>query len=207
MKNTVLKLMLVLILAFILGILTGCVQNEENIVNEVEVIENEIVEEEIIELTEFDARSVLKEKYDLAEKIYSLSMFDYDSSIGVTLENTVTGSYFLINNFDEVTSYMTEKAKNDLIKNHNLLIEENGKYYVMLGGTAEGVDSAVLQTVESNPNEIIATYKLDVFEGEFGNEINTYETEFILKYEDGKWLIDKFESIYEILARNNNVEE
>lgn len=77
----------------------------------------------------------------------------------------------------------------------------------MLGGIAEGVDSAVLQTVESNPNEIIATYKLDVFEGEFGNEINTYETEFILKYEDGKWLIDKFESIYEILARNNNVEE
>ena len=40
MKNTVLKLILIIVLAFILGILTGCVQNEENIVNEVEVIEN-----------------------------------------------------------------------------------------------------------------------------------------------------------------------
>lgn len=207
MKNTILNLMLIIVLALVLGILTGCVQNEEIISNESAIIENVVEEEKDVLLTEFDAKSVLKEKYELAEKIYSLSMFDYDSSAGVALENTITGSYFLINNFDEVTSNMTENAKNNLIKNHSLLIEENGNYYVMLGGAAEGVDSAVLQTVESNTNEIVATYKLDVFEGEFGNEIKTYETEFILKYEEGRWLIDKFEGIYEILARNNNVEE
>ena len=204
MKRTISNLLLIIIMAFVLGILTGCAQKEENIVN-IEDTKNEVVEEsvesenrdeETVEskeeklLSEYDAKKLLQEKYDYALKVYNLELFDYDSSEFVNLD-TAEGTFYIIRNYENIASNFTEKGESDLIENHGLLFEENGNHFIILGGIPEAIDRSELLDVEIKSDEIIGTYKVDVWHPE-ERIVTDDSVEFIIKLEDDKWLIDTF---------------
>lgn len=198
MKRTISNLLLIIIMAFVLGILTGCAQKEENNVN-INDTKNEVVEEnveEIIEskeeklLSEYDAKKLLQEKYDYALKVYNLEIFDYDSSEFVNLD-TAEGTFYIIRNYENIVSNFTEKGESDLMKNQGLLFEENGNHFIILGGIPEAIDRSELLDVEIKSDEIIGTYKVDVWHPE-ERIVTDDSVEFVIKLEDDKWLIDTF---------------
>ena len=198
MKRTISNLLLIIIMAFVLGILTGCAQKEENNVN-INDTKNEVVKEnveEIIEskeeklLSEYDAKKLLQEKYDYALKVYNLEIFDYDSSEFVNLD-TAEGTFYIIRNYENIVSNFTEKGESDLMKNQGLLFEENGNHFIILGGIPEAIDRSELLDVEIKSDEIIGTYKVDVWHPE-ERIVTDDSVEFVIKLEDDKWLIDIF---------------
>lgn len=198
MKRTISNLLLIIIMAFVLGILTGCAQKEENNVN-INDTKNEVVKEnveEIIEskeeklLSEYDAKKLLQEKYDYALKVYNLEIFDYDSSEFVNLD-TAEGTFYIIRNYENIVSNFTEKGESDLMKNQGLLFEENGNHFIILGGIPEAIDRSELLDVEIKSDEIIGTYKVDVWHPE-ERIVTDDAVEFVIKLEDDKWLIDTF---------------
>ena len=198
MKRTISNLLLIIIMAFVLGILTGCAQKEENNVN-INDTKNEVVKEnveEIIEskeeklLSEYDAKKLLQEKYDYALKVYNLEIFDYDSSEFVNLD-TAEGTFYIIRNYENIVSNFTEKGESDLMKNQGLLFEENGNHFIILGGIPEAIDRSELLDVEIKSDEIIGTYKVDVWHPE-ERIVTDDSVEFVIKLKDDKWLIDTF---------------
>ncbi len=204
MKRTISNLLLIIIMAFVLGILTGCAQKEENNVN-INDTKNEVVEENVesdnegeekVEskeekvLSEYDAKKLLQEKYDYALKVYNLEIFDYDSSEFVNLD-TAEGTFYIIRNYENIVSNFTEKGESDLMKNQGLLFEENGNHFIILGGIPEAIDRSELLDVEIKPDEIIGTYKVDVWHPE-ERIVTDDSVEFVIKLEDDKWLIDTF---------------
>lgn len=204
MKRTISNLLLIIIMAFVLGILTGCAQKEENNVN-INDTKNEVVEENVesenedeekVEskeekvLSEYDAKKLLQEKYDYALKVYNLEIFDYDSSEFVNLD-TAEGTFYIIRNYENIVSNFTEKGESDLMKNQGLLFEENGNHFIILGGIPEAIDRSELLDVEIKSDEIIGTYKVDVWHPE-ERIVTDDSVEFVIKLEDDKWLIDTF---------------
>ena len=198
MKRTISNLLLIIIMAFVLGILTGCAQKEENNVN-INDTKNEVVKENVEEikeskeeklLSEYDAKKLLQEKYDYALKVYNLEIFDYDSSEFVNLD-TAEGTFYIIRNYENIVSNFTEKGESDLMKNQGLLFEENGNHFIILGGIPEAIDRSELLDVEIKPDEIIGTYKVDVWHPE-ERIVTDDSVEFVIKLEDDKWLIDTF---------------
>lgn len=199
MRKTFFYLFLIILMALSLGILTGCVQKEQNeqtntvnnniedsVNNELEVVEEEV---KIEKLTQIEAKKVVKEKFDLAIRCYLFDLFDYDSSEYVNVPDVGTG--FIIKNFDSVTKYFTENGKNDLINNLGLLFEYQGEYYLELGGIPEYFSDYELIDVDVEETRISATYKVDVSVGE-EVIIDNKEIPFEIVLENGEWLIDKF---------------
>ena len=208
MKKTFIYWITIVALALSLGILTGCVHKEqrehegntENIIinnNAESEVQNEVKKVNVQKLTESEARKVVKEKFDLATEIYDLVLFDYDSSEAVALADYSDSTFYIINNFDEVTKVFTENEKKDLINNHGLLYTHDGQYYVMLGGIATYFSRADITDVYIEAEKIIATYSVDVSVAE---EIIVKDKEitFTVVLEDNKWLIDSYVSSIEI---------
>lgn len=195
MKKSISNLLLIIALAFVLGVLTGCAQKEENEANLNESlsstndIQNEVIEEEKT-LSEYDAKKILEEKYEYALKVYNLELFDYDSSEFVTLDST-EGTFYIIRNYDDVASSFTQKGEQELMENQGLLFEENGNHFIILGGIPEAIDRSELLDVEIKSDEIIGTYKVDVWHPE-ERIITDEDVKFVIKLEDDKWLIDTF---------------
>lgn len=195
MKKTIRYWLIIMVLAMSLGILTGCAEKEQK-VKENEKLEENIIQEEsfkpeIKPLIESEARRVVKEKFELAGDIYSLSLFDYDSSVPISLKEHSDSNFFIINNFDDVTKNFTEKGKNDLINNHGLIYEYQGEYYLILGGIAEDFSDYELKDVLIEPERITATYKVDVSVGE-EVIIDNKEVQFVIVLQDGNWIIDTY---------------
>ena len=208
MKKTFIYWITIVALALSLGILTGCVHKEqrenesntENVIinnNAESEVQNEVKKVNVQKLTESEARKVVKEKFDLATEIYDLALFDYDSSEAVALADYSDSTFYIINNFDEVTKVFTENEKKDLINNHGLLYTHDGQYYVMLGGIATYFSRADITDVYIEAEKIIATYSVDVSVAE---EIIVKDKEitFTVVLEDNKWLIDSYVSSIEI---------
>lgn len=217
MKKTFIYWITIVALALSLGILTGCVHKEqreydgntENIItnnNAESEVQNEVKKVNVQKLTESEARKVVKEKFDLATEIYDLVLFDYDSSEAVALTDYSDSTFYIINNFDEVTKAFTENEKKDLINNHGLLYTHDGQYYVMLGGIATYYSRADITDVYIEPEKIIATYSVDVSAAE---EIIVKDKEitFTVVLEDNKWIIDSYVSSTEIVNELNNVNQ
>ena len=151
-------------------------------------------------------KPLFKEKFDLATEIYDLVLFDYDSSEAVALADYSDSTFYIINNFDEVTKAFTENEKKDLINNHGLLYTHDGQYYVMLGGIATYYSRADITDVYIEPEKIIATYSVDVSVAE---EIIVKDKEitFTVVLENNKWLIDSYVSSTEIDNELNDVNQ
>lgn len=217
MKKTFIYWITIVALALSLGILTGCVHKEqrehegntENIItnnNAESEVQNEVKKVNVQKLTESEARKVVKEKFDLATEIYDLVLFDYDSSEEVALADYSDSTFYIINNFDEVTKAFTENEKKDLINKHGLLYTHDEQYYVMLGGIATYYSRADITDVYIEPEKIIATYSVDVSVAE---EIIVKDKEitFTVVLEDNKWLIDSYISSTEIDNELNKVNQ
>ena len=160
MKKTLSYLVFIIVMALSLGILTGCVQKEQNEVKDAvekdvvnEVTNNDENEEanssegdtenkeeskkDIEPLSKVEATKVVNEKFERALEIYELTLFDYDSSEYVSIPDK-DNYYFIIKNFEDITnSNFTEKGKNDFIKEQGLIYEHQGEYYITLGSKAE----------------------------------------------------------------------
>ena len=203
MKKTLSYLIFIIAMALSLGILTGCVQKETNNVNDVNLEENvsEIVnnEEENLEdfkekiepLSKINATKIVNDKFEKALEIYELTLFDYDSSEYISIPEK-DNYYFIIKNFEDITnSNFTEKGKNDLIKEHGLIIEYEGEYYIALGSKAEWFSDYKITDLEIESEKITATVEVDVSVGE-EEIIKDKEIPFVVVLQDGNWIIDTY---------------
>lgn len=208
MKKTIIYWLTIVALALSLGILTGCVHKEQEKENAVikesangvlnEELQNEVKKTNIQKLTESEARKVVKEKFDLATEIYDLTLFDYDSSVEIALQDYSDSTFYIIQNFDEVTKSFTEKGKNDLVNNHGLIYTHDGEYYIMLGGIVECYDDVKIKDVYIEPEKITATFTVDVLVAE---EViyDDKEITFTVVLENNKWLIDTYVSATKLI--------
>ena len=214
MKKTLSYLVFIIVMALSLGILTGCVQKEQNeakdaIEKEVagETINNDENEEvnsldddkdnnkeskkDIEPLSKVEATKVVNEKFERALEIYELTLFDYDSSEYVSIPDK-DNYYFIIKNFEDITnSNFTEKGKNDLIKEQGLIYEHQGEYYIALGSKAEWLSDYKISDLEIEPEKITATMKVDVSAGE-EEIVKEKEVPFVIVLQDGNWIIDTY---------------
>lgn len=214
MKKTLSYLVFIIVMALSLGILTGCVQKEQNeakdaIEKEVagETINNDENEEvnsldddkdnnkeskkDIEPLSKVEATKVVNEKFERALEIYELTLFDYDSSEYVSIPDK-DNYYFIIKNFEDITnSNFTEKGKNDLIKEQGLIYEHQGEYYIALGSKAEWLSDYKISDLEIESEKITATMKVDVSAGE-EEIVKEKEVPFVIVLQDGNWIIDTY---------------
>ena len=214
MKKTLSYLVFIIVMALSLGILTGCVQKEQNeakdaIEKEVagETINNDENEEvnsldddkdnnkeskkDIEPLSKVEATKVVNEKFEGALEIYELTLFDYDSSEYVSIPDK-DNYYFIIKNFEDITnSNFTEKGKNDLIKEQGLIYEHQGEYYIALGSKAEWLSDYKISDLEIESEKITATMKVDVSAGE-EEIVKEKEVPFVIVLQDGNWIIDTY---------------
>ena len=214
MKKTLSYLVFIIVMALSLGILTGCVQKEQNeakdaIEKEVagETINNDEIEEvnsldddkdnkkeskkDIEPLSKVEATKVVNEKFERALEIYELTLFDYDSSEYVSIPDK-DNYYFIIKNFEDITnSNFTEKGKNDLIKEQGLIYEHQGEYYIALGSKAEWLSDYKISDLEIESEKITATMKVDVSAGE-EEIVKEKEVPFVIVLQDGNWIIDTY---------------
>ena len=214
MKKTLSYLVFIIVMALSLGILTGCVQKEQNeakdaIEKEVagETIYNDENEEvnsldddkdnnkeskkDIEPLSKVEATKVVNEKFERALEIYELTLFDYDSSEYVSIPDK-DNYYFIIKNFEDITnSNFTEKGKNDLIKEQGLIYEHQGEYYIALGSKAEWLSDYKISDLEIESEKITATMKVDVSAGE-EEIVKEKEVPFVIVLQDGNWIIDTY---------------
>ena len=133
MKSSLLKLVLVIILVFALGIFTGCTEkNNKEIENENINETNYISNSNLEPLVYSEALDVVKEKYALAEDLYASRYFDYDSSKWEALEEyPYQESFSKINNMDVLKQYFTERGFEDFINNQGLIYKSKGEYYII----------------------------------------------------------------------------
>ena len=209
MKKTIIYLIFIIFMALSLGILTGCVQKEENeqntessgnntniVVTDENEVSNEVEEKDIEKLSQIEAKKLVKEKYELAIECYGFGLYDYDSSEYVAIPE-MGNTNFIIKNFDEVTSVFTEKGKQDLLQNQGLIFEYQGEYYLALGGIAEYFSDYELIDVDVEEEKIKGTFKVDVSVGE-EIIVNDKEIPFVIVLEDGKWLIDEYIDVADV---------
>lgn len=209
MKKTLFYLVFIITMALSLGILTGCVQKESNIKEDialeekedknvkdetkVDEVKNEVDDEKkekVEPISQVAAKKIINEKFELALDIYDLALFDYDSSEYISLEGK-DNYYFIINNFEDIMVNFTEKGRSDLINNHGLIFEENGDYYIGLGSKAEWFSNYEISEIEIESEKITATMKVDVSVGE-EEAVKGKEIPFVLELVDGKWIIDTY---------------
>ena len=214
MKKTLSYLVFIIVMALSLGILTGCVQKEQNeakdaIEKEVagETINNDENEEvnsldddkdnnkeskkDIEPLSKVEATKVVNEKFERALEIYELTLFDYDSSEYVSIPDQ-DNYYFIIKNFEDITnSNFTEKGKDDFIKEQGLIYEHQGEYYIALGSKAEWLSDYKISDLEIESEKITATMKVDVSAGE-EEIVKEKEVPFVIVLQDGNWIIDTY---------------
>ena len=213
MKKTIIYLIFIIFMALSLGILTGCVQKEENkqndesnkensgnniniVVADENEVSNEVEEKNIEKLSQIEAKKIVKEKFELAIECYGFGLYDYDSSEYVAIPE-MGNTNFIIKNFDEVTSAFTEKGKQDLLQNQGLIFEYQGEYYLGLGGIAEYFSDYELIDVDVEEEKIQGTFKVDVSVGE-EVIVNDKEIPFVIVLEDGKWLIDEYIDVADV---------
>lgn len=214
MKKTLSYLVFIIVMALSLGILTGCVQKEQNeakdavekeVVNEVanndeneeanssegDTENKEESKKDIEPLSKVEATKVVNEKFERALEIYELTLFDYDSSEYVSIPDQ-DNYYFIIKNFEDITnSNFTEKGKNDFIKEQGLIYEHQGEYYIALGSKAEWLSDYKISDLEIEPEKITATMKVDVSAGE-QEIVKEKEVPFVIVLQDGNWIIDTY---------------
>ena len=168
MKSSLLKLVLVIVLVFALGIFTGCAENNEvdNVENDSINVTNYISNSNLEPLVYSEALDVVKEKYALAEDLYGSRYFDYDSSKWEAIEEyPYQESFSKINNMDVLKQYFTERGFNDFLNNQGLIYKSKEDYYIILGGITEYYDNMVLDDLYIQPDKIQATYICDICEG------------------------------------------
>ena len=203
MKKTLSYLIFIIAMALSLGILTGCVQKEPNKTNDVKLEENvditvknkeEVIDdskEKIEPLSKINATKIVNDKFEKALEIYELTLFDYDSSEYISIPEK-DNYYFIIKNFEDITnSNFTEKGKDDLIKEHGLIIEYEGEYYIALGSKAEWFSDYKIVDLEIEAEKITATVEVDVSVGE-EEIVKDKEIPFVVVLQDGNWIIDTY---------------
>ena len=209
MKKTLFYLVFIITMALSLGILTGCVQKESDLKNDVAIeekedenvqdeikideVKNEVDDEKkekIEPISQVEAKKIVNEKFELALDIYDLALFDYDSSEYISLEGK-DNYYFIIKNFEDIMVNFTEKGRSDLINNHGLIFEENGEYYIGLGSKVEWFANYDISEIEIEAEKITATMKVDVCAGE-EEIVKGKEIPFGLELVQGKWIIDTY---------------
>lgn len=221
MKKTLSYLVFVIVMALSLGVLTGCVQKEQNEAKE--VVQKEVADEKVSNpneekvndseedveeketepeekpepLSKVEATKVVNDKFEKALEIYELTLFDYDSSEYISIPGQ-DNYYFIIKNFDDITnSNFTEKGKDDLIKEQGLIYEYESEYYIALGSKAEWLSNYEITDLEIESEKITATVKVDVSVGE-QELVKDKEVPFVIVLQDGNWIIDTYIDVSDV---------
>ena len=161
---------------------------QENTKNEKVDIDRDEKTDNISILSETEALTILKSKFDIIEKIYFAPAEFFNVNTGEEIKD-----------FDKtILKYGTDNLLKEIKNNLPMCVRfENGKYYFLEGGGAReyvGLDS--FENIEVTNSTITATLKTkqSIFNGTDWVSTNDKSSEFTLVKSGNEWLMDKFNS-------------
>ena len=139
-------------------------------------------------LSENEILKVLKEKFEVAEKIYLSPDIFFNVKAGEEIKD-----------FDNtILKYGTENILKEIKKNLPMCVKlDNGKYYFIEGGGArEYAGFGSFENIKATDSTITATLKTKQtkYNGTDWVSANDKSSEFVLVKKGNEWLIDKINS-------------